>query len=194
MNNLIADFKEYCEYRNWKFDKYASEFTFQFRLCRFLDSKFGDKLNIELESNIQRHDLSNLTKKEIDIELYNSKQERTAIELKFIRDQGSFNIGMFRFCEDIRFIEELKENGFNGGYAIVFTTIPELYTAPRRELNPKNKENLKLYTSFRKEFSLSGKLQIKTGNLRGAVYLNGSYNLDWHDFTDGIKVCLVEVK
>jgi hypothetical protein len=48
LENLLNVFKAYCLERDWTFDQYSSEFTLQFILCRFLDYKWGDKINIEL--------------------------------------------------------------------------------------------------------------------------------------------------
>ena len=53
MNINIEEFKEYCQSRNWIFDEFTSEFTFQFRLCRFIEG-LRDGYQIELESNIER--------------------------------------------------------------------------------------------------------------------------------------------
>jgi hypothetical protein len=151
-------------------------------------------LVIELESNINRYDLEKFTKKEIDIEYYNNDNIHSCIELKYIRDKGSYNIGMFRFYEDIKFVEELIESGkFQNGYCVLFTSIKELYTTPKRKLNPKNKENLKLYKSFREKKQLEGTVSIKTGKLYKSISINGKYKLNWFDFDNGIKSCIVRI-
>ncbi|MDB4205023.1 hypothetical protein N9764_05655 [Polaribacter sp.] len=149
---------------------------------------------IELESNINRYGLEKFTKKEIDIEYYNNDDIHSCIELKYIRDKGSYNIGMFRFYEDIKFIEELIESGkFQNGYCLLFTSIKELYTTPNRKLNPKNRENLKLYELFRIKKQLWGTVSIKTGRLDKSISIKGKYNLNWFDFDNGIKSCIVEI-
>ena len=72
----------------------------------------------------------------------------------------------FVFYEDIKFVEELIESGkFQNGYCVLFTSIKELYTTPNRKLNPKNRENLKLYELFRIKKQLWGTVSIKTGRL-----------------------------
>lgn len=193
MENFLNEFKSYCSIRNWSFDQFTSEFTFQFRICRFLESQSKLKL-IELESNINRYGLYNLTKKEIDIDITDEQKNRIAIELKYVRDKGSYNIGMYKFCEDLKFLEELtRSKAFDTGYGIIFTSIPELYSKPKRELNPKNKENLKLYEGFRLKKRLSGDLAIKTGSLNENLNLSGSYSIHWQDFALNIKACLIKV-
>lgn len=189
----ITKFKGYCQLQGWTVDRFTSEFTLQFRICRFLQS-MDSNLIIELESNINRHSLKDLTKKEIDIEYQKNKNRYSCIELKYIRDLGSYNIGMFRFYEDIKFVEELIDSGkFQNGYCVLFTSIKELYTSPNRKLNPKNKENLILYESFRIDKQLSGTVSLKTGTLDNTISINGKYNLDWLDFDIGVKSCIIEI-
>lgn len=192
MNINIEEFKEYCQSRNWIFDEFTSEFTFQFRLCRFIED-LRDGYQIELESNIERYGLSDLIKKEIDIDILERNYNRTAIEVKYIRDFGSHNIGMFNYCEDIKFLEEIVGNVFNNGIAIIFTTIENLYTEPKKILKPKNIENLALYNAFRINRLLAGELKIKTGKMDRTLILNGQYNLNWVHFSDTIKACIVNV-
>ena len=192
MNIDIQKFKTYCESRNWIYDDFASEFTFQFRLCRFIES-LHKHYDIELESSIERYGLSNLSKKEIDIDILDTDNNRIAIEIKYIRDSGSHNIGLFDYCEDIKFLEEIVEKNFNQGIAIIFTTIDKLYTPPKKPLKPKNLENLALYSAFRIHKLLQGELKIKTGKMNRSLILNKQYNLKWVDFTDTIKVCIVNV-
>jgi hypothetical protein len=192
MENFIQNFKEYCNHKSWKWDNFTSEFTFQFRLSRFLDTHYNN-IEIELESSVYRYNISNLIKKEIDIDV-EFNNTKYVIELKYIRDKGSFNIGMYKFCEDIKFIEQLIENKiFDKGYAVLFTTIQEVYSKPSKQLNPKNIENLNLYKAFRELFEISGNLSIKTGKLNESLYLKGKYKLNWLDFNDNIKVCLIEI-
>jgi hypothetical protein len=190
----LLKFKEYCDVRNWSFDNYCSEFTFQFRLCRYLET-VNDNALIELESSIKRYHYEKLIKKEIDIDILSfTNGTKTAIELKFIRDQGTYNIGMYNYCEDIRFLEQLTDKDFFNGYSIIFTTITELYTKLNRTVRPKYQENTNLYNCFRNDFKLKGELKIKTGNLNKTLTLRGEYNLTWVDFTENIKACIVEIK
>ena len=189
----ISNFKDYCQSQKWTIDRYTSEFTLQFRICRFLQS-LESNLVIELESNINRYGLEKFTKKEIDIEYYKNDDKHSCIELKYIRDEGSYNIGMFSFYEDIKFVEELIESGkFENGYCVLFTSINKLYTSPNRILNPKNKENLKLYESFRIDKQLGGTVSIKTGSLDKSISIKGKYNLNWFDFDNEIKSCVIRI-
>ena len=190
---LISEFKKYSQSNSWNIDRYTSEFTLQFRICRFLQS-IDSNFMIELESNINRYSLEKFTKKEIDIDYYKNDDKHSCIELKYVRDKGSYNIGMFSFYEDIKFVEELVESGkFKNGYCILFTSIKELYTPPNKKLNPKNKDNIRLYDSFRVKKQLSGTVSIKTGPLNKSISIKGKYNLNWFDFQDDIKCCVLNI-
>jgi len=193
-SNFIQEFIQYCNLRNWKFDRYSSEFTFQFRIARYFDERFKN-ITLELESNINRHNLFNLSKKEIDIEINHQPNTKYAIEIKYIRDSGTFNIGMINYLEDIKFIEELKSTKvFEGGVAILFTCIPQMYNVPNQRLNPKNAENLELYKDFRIENRITNKVyQLRTGNFYKQIKLDGEYSIKWDEFKDGIKYCVINI-
>ena len=186
----ISNFKDYCQSQRWTIDRYTSEFTLQFRICRFLQS-LDSNLVIELESNINRYGLEKFTKKEIDIEYYKNDDKHSCIELKYIRDEGSYNIGMFSFYEDIKFVEELIEVKST---QYPFSNFPDsINSSTNRILNPKNKENLKLYESFRIDKQLGGTVSIKTGSLDKSISIKGKYNLNWFDFDNEIKSCVIRI-
>jgi hypothetical protein len=195
MDDILLNFKKYCTERRWMIDKFSSEFTIQFRLSWYIQS-IDSNCQIELESNVNRYSIGNLVKKEIDIDYYNiSQNEKIAIELKYIRDKGSYNIGIFRYYEDIKFLEQLIESEkFDKGYCILFTSVPEMYTEPFKSLNPRNEENLDLYQSFRCSKILQGTVSIKTGKLNKAISISGSYPLEWIHFSNDIRACIVEIK
>lgn len=190
-NNFLDLFKKYCLVRNWNFDKFTSEFTFQFRLSRFLDEKYKIE-NVELEVNIQKYNIDKkLSKKEIDL-IIEDKKKIIPIEIKFLRDKGSFNIGLFEFCKDINFIESLIENNFKTGYAILFTNLEEIFNHTKKS-NPKHIENIYLYDSFRVQKKISGNYQIKTGNLHKNIIIKSTYKIEWLDFLNNIKCCIIKI-
>jgi len=195
MFNDLEGFKAYCKERKWSIDRFTSESTIQFWLCRYIEH-IEPNYKVELESNINRYDLSNLTKKEIDIDFGDIDNSKTAIELKYIRDKGSYNIGMFSFYEDIKFLEELilESEKFVMGYCIMFTSIPEMYSKPNKNLKPRNKENLALHESFRLVKTLKGKVTIKTGILNKTLTLRGIYDLNWMDFGNQIRACILRIE
>jgi len=76
----ISNFKDCCQSHRWTTDRYTSEFTLQFRICRLLQS-LDSNLVIELESNINRYGLEKFTKKEIDIEYYNNNELHSCLNI-----------------------------------------------------------------------------------------------------------------
>lgn len=193
MENFIQRFKEYSDQRNWSYDNFTSEFTLQFRICRFLEEEISG-IQIELESNINRYNIYNLIKKEIDVDILDINNHRSAIEIKYVKDLGSYNIGMYKFTEDLKFLEQLvSHETFNSGYGILFTSVEKVFTEPKKPLNPRNKENLRLYECFRVNKRLSGNMQIKTGKLKGELTLDGTYPINWEMFTPNIKACIVKI-
>jgi len=172
--------------RGYHIDDFTSEFTIQHRLALFLDAYLSKKYECELEVSVEKFGWKNLTKKEIDI-VVSSTEERHAIELKFIRDQGSFNIGIYGVCEDVRFLEELKDGGFESVCSYVFTTLPDVFTPTNGAPNPKNPQNMSLYVQFRNAKNLQRKIAIKTGALNKEVNFERSHPFSWMDFVDGVK-------
>lgn len=188
----IHEFRSFCEKKGWKIDRYTSEFTIQFRLALFFQS-LNSNFQIEFESNIKRYGLFNKTKKEIDLDIFEPCGNHSCIEIKYVRDKGSYNIGNLRFYEDIKFVEELiQSKKFNNGYCVLFTSLNELYTEPKKKINPKNNENFNLYKSFRVDRELKGTVTLRTGKLNRSVSLDGIYKIEWYDFDENVKYCIIE--
>ena len=190
-SDIAQGFTKWLGEKGYMIDEYTSEFTIQFLLACFLDTVLPPGHKCELEVSIRRFNIvESLRKKEIDL-VVTIGNERHAIEIKFVRDRGTFNIGMFRISEDILFLEQLKDRGFNSVCSLAITNIPELYTLPNQQLNPRNAENLRLYTAFRIDRLLSGTLKILTGNLNEEVTLQREHRLEWFDFISKTKMAVV---
>jgi len=188
--NLIQDFIRYSEKRNWKYDSYTTECTIQFRLTRFFDYLYNDLFSIELESNIHRYGITEkLQKKEIDIDILNtSSKQKNAIELKYIRDLGSYDIGFYNTCVDIKFLEQLKGFGYKECDCLILTNIQQVYSS--REKNRASELRKNLYDCFQKKFCISGKIYRKENH---EINFDKKYPIKWFDFTDSIKACIIQV-
>src|SRR5438552_2050139 len=127
---LILNFKKYCDQYGWSFDNNSSEFTFQFRLGWFINSLFKDQYIVDFETNVRKLGILGTHKKEIDIYMYDrQKKTSSAIELKFIKDRIGYDISLFKMCEDIKFLEQLQDNyHFSSTYSLAFTSIENVYT------------------------------------------------------------------
>ena len=171
----------------------TGEKTVQNQLAVFLNQNCPPQTFVELEVNCRA--LTNgakTTKREIDI-FWEHEKTHHAIELKFHRDLGSFDLGIFHFLEDVLFGEELIAAGFESFGALFFTDVDKFHTAPRKTLRPKNPENMELYHRFRVERCIYGDTRLHTGKFDKTVSLRGRYSLAWHEFVGDTKftfVCL----
>ncbi len=188
--NFIAEFYSYCKNHGWEFDKSSSEFTFQFRLGWYLNHHFSEKYLIDFEVNLK---LYNAIKKEADILIKEKNSvNKSVIELKFIKDESGYDISIFKFCEDIKFLEQLSERPeFDELYCLAFSIVDKVYFSPKKVLvSEKHKE---FYKMFRDDKKI--KTEIRYGkNIEIPLKLKSEYNLVWNNFGEKIKVCLVKVK
>ena len=109
LKNLIDKFFQYFYEKNIEI---YNEFSFQHELGIFLRRELPD-YKVQFERNISYFRIKTKTiKKEIDISIFNIyKTEIYAIELKF-PNNGQYPEAMYSIVKDIKFIEELKEEGF----------------------------------------------------------------------------------
>lgn len=149
-----------------------NEFSLQHELgvyFRSLSQFNGYK--VQFERNIGFFNIQQTLKKEIDIVVYND-QEKFAIELKFPRN-GAYPRRMFQFIKDIRFVEQLKDNGFDGGCAVSLVDDDNFY---------QGKVTTGIYSFFRNNAEINGDIdnpikskkpnQIKQLTVKGRFTVN----------------------
>lgn len=107
-----------------------NEFSLQHELGIYLRNVLPD-YKIEFERNIGFFKLTNTVKKEIDIVIYND-HKKYAIELKFPRN-GQYPEQMYSFVKDIRFMEELKQKGFDNTYCLTFVDDKNFYSGKKTD-------------------------------------------------------------
>jgi len=98
-----------------------NEASIQYELAIFLREVIPN-YKIQLERNIRYFDLNkkHFLKREIDIVLFNTtKTRKFAIEIKY--PLSEVPIQMYKFCEDIKFLEQLKESGFTDNFFLAIT-------------------------------------------------------------------------
>ena len=124
LKNLVKGFFSYIEAENIEL---YNEFSFQHELGIFLRREL-EGYTIQFERNVSYFSISNQTiKKEIDISIFNKdKSERYAIELKHPLN-GQYPEQMYSFVKDIKFMEELKENGFTKTAVVVLVSDRPFY-------------------------------------------------------------------
>ena len=98
-----------------------NEASIQYELAIFLREVIPN-YKIQLERNVSYFELNkkHFLKREIDIVLFNTtKTRKFAIEIKY--PLSEVPIQMYKFCEDIKFLEQLKESGFTDNFFLAIT-------------------------------------------------------------------------
>jgi hypothetical protein len=173
--------------RNIKFDNFYIEATFQFKLLMQL-GKIYDEDRIFPERNIgyYRLDQKTFSKKEADIIIEQHNDLPIAFELKMPMN-GQVPEQMYKFVEDIKFLEELKaSNLFDKCYLIVVTNDPNFW---------QGKKNDGIYASFRNGVSLKGKIYKPTGTEKNESFhqISGEYHIRWNALLNNFKYFVVKV-
>ena len=144
-----------------------NEFSLQHELGIYL-RKALPNYKVEFERNVKFFNLSNTVKKEIDIVVYNGK-EKFAIELKHPLN-GQYPEQMYSFIKDIRFMEELKLNGFDNTYCLTFVKDKNFYCGNKID---------GIYAFFRAGKNISGKIEKPTGKDIQSITLTNAYQVSW---------------
>jgi hypothetical protein len=173
--------------RNIPFDKFYIEATFQFKLLMQLAKIFNED-RIFPERNIEYYKLNpkHFSKKEVDIIIEQTGNLHTAIELKMPMN-GQVPEQMFKFAEDITFLEELKASGLFGKcYVIVVTNNSDFWRGNRND---------GIYAPFRNSVPLKGKIYKPTGNGKNEIFhqISGEYYVTWNTLTNYFRYFAVEV-
>ena len=194
MKETLGTFCKWLNVTRFPIEPWTNEKTIQNQLGLFLNYWLPRTALVELEVNVTR--LPGLAgpfrKKEADI-IITEGGVRSVIEVKYWRDQGTYNIGMFRCYEDVCFVEQLKHAGFNTSAVLFLTDIQDHYKRFEKVPKPKNNENSILHQSFRCDQQLSGQVQIKTGQLDDTVSITGTYPLQWAKLRDDTWYSIIEI-
>ena len=192
----INDFIE--EYRNVNNGiAVYNEFSLQHELGFFLRSRLkGEGYKVEFERNVSFFGIDErLTKHEIDISIYKKDAsgnftEKYAIELKYPRN-GQYPESMYSCVKDIKFMEELRKNGFNGTAVLTFVDGKKFYSGghPKdiyryfRDTTPEN-------GSIKKP--INGSIKKPTGCRKEYCYISGSYNVNWKEINADLRYYIID--
>lgn len=146
-----------------------NEISLQHELGIFLRKRIiGYK--VQFERNVNFFDISDTVKHEIDIVIYN-ENEKYAIELKFPTN-GQYPEQMFSFVKDIKFMEVLKEKGFNNTYCLTLVQDKNFYSGKRQS---------GIYAYFRGEEPIQGEISKPTGKKEQKLNIEKNYIINWRD-------------
>lgn len=163
-----------------------NEASVQYELAIFL-REIIPNYKIQLERNVTyfKQEKKNFVKKEIDIVLFNHTQtKKFAIEIKFPIN-GEYPIQMFHFCQDVKFLEQLKESGFTDNFFLAITTQSNFWSDQGREGT--------IYEKFRKEKELYGEIKNQIGDSIEKVTLNGRYKINWLTINDTMRYFVMRI-
>ncbi len=183
IQSIVNEFIE--NIKNNKIDLY-NEAGIQYELAIFLRSRLKN-YKIQLERNISYFGLNKnkFEKKEIDVIIFSvDKKEKLAIEIKF-PSNGQYPEQIFSFCKDIKFLEQLKDCGFENNLFLVFTN-------QRNFWSNKGKEGT-IYYKFRNKKVLDGIITKPTGSKDEVIELVGKYNIEWKNIDDNVKFFIVRI-
>ena len=164
-----------------------NEFSLQHEFGHYLRATFGAAFNIQFERPVSFFGLhrSDFVKKEIDISVFAPNQlEKYAVELKYPRN-GQHPEQMFKACQDICFLEQLRQNGFVRCCFIIVADDHLFYS---------HGEQTGIYKFFRAGISIHGNIQKPTGAKDDAVEIVGNYSIVWNDIDKNRKYAVVEIE
>lgn len=158
-----------------------SEFGLQHELAIFLRDNYSD-LTIRLEYPTPSifNPLPEFIKKEIDLYITTQAGQRYVIELKMPKDDCGTPNEMYRAIQDVKFLEQLRQNNIDGCYAILVTERQAFWQAPQA--------NAGIYQFFNgQQVNIQS---VDVGHLpnflhkKGPIDLNNKYQGNWNDYTD----------
>lgn len=146
-----------------------NEFSVQHELGILLRERLPE-YTIQFERNARFFNIDGTIKHEIDIVIYNDAY-KCAIELKFPLN-GQYPEEMFSFIKDIKFMEEMREHGFDETYCLTLVEGKGFYSGDRVD---------GIYSFFRASAPIKGIVNKPTGKRDEQITLNGSYDIVWKD-------------
>ena len=182
-----------------------NEFSFQHELGIFLRGKFEENglygYKIQFERNAEKDfSIKDTVKKEIDIVVFKGEkpeeaEERYAIEIKY-PDNGEYPEQMFKFVEDIMFMEQLKDTGFRDTYCLTLVDDANYHSKTTKRSKMEG-----IYAFFRDEEgkikkTVNGDIYKPTGKWKGEIKYNikGKYNVIWESCGTDKKYYLLKIQ
>lgn len=163
-----------------------NEFSLQHELGIYLRMALPT-YKVQFERNVSFFTLAKQTiKKEIDISIFSEDMnEKYAIELKCPLN-GQYSEQMYSFVKDIKFMEQLKESGFNKTAAVTLVSDRPFY---------EGKQNIGIYNYFRGEKLVCGDIYKPTGQNKNDEFITilGEYDIDWIELNEERKFYIVEI-
>nr|AIE98228.1 hypothetical protein [uncultured marine thaumarchaeote KM3_04_H06] len=166
--------------------KIYNEASIQHELASFL--RIIPNYEIQLERNVNYFKLNKkrFVKRDIDIVLFNkTKTRKFAIEIKYPTGNSGEPEQMYKFCEDLRFLEQLKESGFTGAFFLAITSNSRFWRNMRKRGS--------IYEKFRKEKELYGIIANPIRTSEAMVTLKGRHKINWLSINNFTRYFVVRI-
>lgn len=158
-----------------------NEFSLQHELGIYLRDILGSNYKVQFERNVRYFGIHTTSKHEIDIAIFNDQEKLAAIELKHPKN-GQYPEQMFKFIQDIKFMEEVKNGGFQETYAITLVQDHNFYEG----------SIFGIYEYFRSNKIIEGTIVGPTKMSDGQIiHLDGQYEIEWKKMDDHFKYYIV---
>lgn len=181
MHEIIKDFFKQVASKNIEI---YNEFSLQHELGIYIRNHMKNE-KVQFERNVQyfNFDKANFIKKEIDIVIFQSQNNLDIVlELKYPRN-GEIPENFFKFCKDIKFLEQLTKNGFRKGYFLAVADHQGFYEG----------NNNGIYGLFRNNELITGEIIKPTAKKDQVINLSGKYRATWKLVKGSTKYCLIEI-
>ena len=165
--NLVPLINEFMDLVGSSEIEIYNEFSLQHELGTFLRVKLTD-YKVQFERNTRFFGIEATVKHEIDIVIF-KEDEKYAIELKYPLN-GQYPEQMFSFIKDIKFMEELKESGFDGTYCLTLVKDKNFYSGKKQD---------DVYAYFRGNVPIHGVITKPTGKKNESIKLHKTYYVNW---------------
>ncbi|MEJ9221544.1 hypothetical protein P4H46_25520 [Paenibacillus glucanolyticus] len=161
--------EQFFEYITAQNIEVYNEFSLQHELGIFLRTTLP-QYKIQFERNVSYFGISETVKKEIDISIVGDK-DRYAVELKYPTN-GQYPEQLYSFVKDIKFMEQLKEQGFSKTFSVALVGDRPFY---------EGRDNSGIYDFFRESRIVRGRIYKPTGQLKnsGFIEIAGEYPISW---------------
>ena len=178
----IKHLEQFFEYITAHNIEVYNEFSFQHELGIFLRMTLP-QYKVQFERNVSYFGISNTVKKEIDISIVGD-EDRHAVELKYPTN-GQYPEQLYSFAKDIKFMEQLKEQGFTKTFSVALVRDRPFY---------EGKDNSGVYDYFRGSKVVQGRIYKPTGQLKNSDFIDvaGVHQINWR-LLDDRRYFIVEI-
>lgn len=166
-----------------------NETTLKMELGIYLRRNLGDEFIFEFDKNVSCFEINLNTNRKIDIVIAAPQLEdyKCAIEIYYSK-KGKYKDQMYSLLQDIEFLEQLAEKGFDEAYAVTVVDEHLFYEGKKQD---------GIYSYFRGNnvTPISGKIYYTSPTIKQPpLCIKGSYTIRWKDMSNNKKQYVLSIK